>query len=342
MALYILPPKRTGLQEFTEGVQPYIQQAFAMLLQKQAAEQEQQKAMRQLTDMGLAERKLTPQGEKYAASQLKSIEEGAPIQAEMPQIPEKYKTYQINKEKISKYPGLKIPLAGGVEYNVPQPDIYSQMFAYQNASGQNKEDIIYRDVFGKEIPQSEAEADIAQGNTDYFISRKETTRSGIKEVPISKPADLDKAQAKKIKSDFIIDQAKENLATIQEVKKGINYFGAYGMIPAIPSVQPEKYNWQVNIERLLAGKMIDLMTQMKEASKTGATGFGQLSEKEGQILREASTSLKKGLNPEDAMRYLDQMENALNKIIQSKTSKVNISLSDKEAYQEYLRVTGGQ
>jgi hypothetical protein len=36
------------------------------------------------------------------------------------------------------------------------------------------------------------------------------------------------------------------------------------------------------------------------------------------------------------------MENALNKIIQSKTSKVNISLSDKEAYQEYLRVTGGQ
>jgi hypothetical protein len=54
---------------------------------------------------------------------------------------------------------------------------------------------------------------------------------------------------------------------------------------------------------------------MKSASKTGATGFGQLSEKEGQILREASTALNKGLPPKEAQKLLDTMKVKLQKVL---------------------------
>ncbi len=128
----------------------------------------------------------------------------------------------------------------------------------------------------------------------------------------------EKLKQQEEKSQFIKDSAQDALNTISEIEKGIGHFGLYGQLPSIPGTP--RYTWETNINKLLSGKMIDLMTQMKEASKTGATGFGRLSEKEGQILREASTALKRGLPPEKAQEYLNSMKSALQKVI----SKTNI------------------
>jgi hypothetical protein len=57
---------------------------------------------------------------------------------------------------------------------------------------------------------------------------------------------------------------------------------------------------------------------MKEASKTGATGFGQLNVKELETLKNASTALKKDLPKEDAVRYINDMKSAVQKIIDNK------------------------
>ena len=72
------------------------------------------------------------------------------------------------------------------------------------------------------------------------------------------------------------------------------------------------------------------MTKMKEASKTGATGFGQLSEKELKVLKEASTALKKIMNPKDAQRYLDKMEFMLQRIVSGNSDNEFSQMSDEE------------
>ncbi len=118
----------------------------------------------------------------------------------------------------------------------------------------------------------------------------------------------------KFASQEVIDTAQDALNTIAEVKNGLQYFGAGALIPPIPTLQPEKIKWRANLDKLLSGRVIDVMTTMKKASKTGATGFGQLSNKELQVLREASTALKRTLSPNDAKEILDNMENKLKKV----------------------------
>ena len=57
------------------------------------------------------------------------------------------------------------------------------------------------------------------------------------------------------------------------------------------------------------------MSEMKRVSKTGATGFGQLSEKELAVLQNASTALSSDLSPEDALELLDEMERIQKKFL---------------------------
>ena len=127
----------------------------------------------------------------------------------------------------------------------------------------------------------------------------------------------DAEQAQSGKDELLRQGAEENLNAIGEAKKGIKYFGAMGNVPTIvaPSTilsggaeyAPRK-NWETNINKVLSQKVIDVMTAMKQASKTGATGFGQLSNKELGVLQEASTALKRDLAPQDAEKYLNEME----------------------------------
>lgn len=124
----------------------------------------------------------------------------------------------------------------------------------------------------------------------------------------------EKKQQLETKSQFVKDSALDALNTIAEVEKGISNFGLFGSLPSIPGSQ--RANWEANVNKLLSGKVIDVMTKMKEASKTGATGFGQLSEKELKVLQEASTALKRRLSSKDAQRYLNEMKSKLQKIAQ--------------------------
>ena len=71
--------------------------------------------------------------------------------------------------------------------------------------------------------------------------------------------------------------------------------------------------------------MLDVIAEMKSASKTGATGFGQLSEREGQILRDASTALNRGLSPKDAQKYLNEIKLIANKIYSGDANQVELT-----------------
>lgn len=116
-------------------------------------------------------------------------------------------------------------------------------------------------------------------------------------------------------SEFIKESALDALSTISEVEQGIGHFGLTGQLPSIPGTSRAK--WEANVNKLLSGKVIALMSEMKRVSKTGASGFGQLSQKELLVLQEASTALKRSLSPDDAQQILTEMKMKLRKVAQS-------------------------
>jgi hypothetical protein len=127
--------------------------------------------------------------------------------------------------------------------------------------------------------------------------------------------------AEKKQEEYIQSGAQDMLNTIAEVKKGVSNFGAMGGVPSTPWDYDRK-NWESNVDKLLSKRVIDLMTEMKQASKTGATGMGALSEKELAVLQNASTALKRSIGPEQAEKILNDMEQALNKVLTGKTQGV--------------------
>lgn len=134
----------------------------------------------------------------------------------------------------------------------------------------------------------------------------------------------DAAEAQRNKEEMIRQDAEAQLSAIQQAKKGKKYFGMMGNLPtwAAPSTitsfggeYGQRKEWENNINRLLSGKVIDLMNKMKSASRTGATGFGQLNKSELQLLKDASTVLSKDLPGDIAMKYLNDMERIYQKML---------------------------
>lgn len=132
------------------------------------------------------------------------------------------------------------------------------------------------------------------------------------------------AQQQQLKNELARSEGLSQLQAIRSTRKGLNFFGPYGgelkstiggfPNPLVGTSYPggskisDRTNWEANLGNLESTKMIETMMKMKEASKTGATGFGQLTEKEGQVLREASMKLRRNLSPQDAKPLIDQME----------------------------------
>lgn len=299
MSITYIPRQKSGMEAFNESFSPYLQQAFSILLQKKLQDQQRQQSIEQTQKMfpEAFTQSLNPAGQaKYNMDIVSPDMRESALSQVMPSIPQQYKQTAFNPQAAQKYPGLGMNFrTGEMEYKVPTPDIFTQIANYNNAksSGLIPEGMDITGVSGKNV---QIGSDVPRKKFEMEEAEKQTQLQD--------------------KTDFIINQAQDSLNTISEVKSGISNFGLTGQLPSIPGTK--RYIWETNINKLLSGKMIDLMVTMKEASKTGATGFGQLSEKEGQILREASTALKRGLPPEKAKEYLDKMEIVLKKVIQKK------------------------
>jgi hypothetical protein len=143
----------------------------------------------------------------------------------------------------------------------------------------------------------------------------------------------DNAEKNRLEGEVLVSGARDTLKTIKRVKERIGEFGLTGNIPKIWGTTA--YDWQSNVDQLLSKKIVDLMAEMKRVSKTGATGFGQLNEKELAVLQNASTALKKGTSPERAAVYLKDMEDALNKIISGADNSQNVPYSGKTDFQNF-------
>ena len=124
----------------------------------------------------------------------------------------------------------------------------------------------------------------------------------------------EKRFAQEKETTLLRNQAHDILDSISEIERSLRYFGAAGDIPAFPG-EYDKKNWEANIDMLKGKLVLDVMAQLKRASRTGSTGFGQLSEKELKLLQDSATQLKKGLSEKDAQRYLNRIKKASEKIL---------------------------
>lgn len=182
-------------------------------------------------------------------------------------------------------------------------------------------------------------------------------------ITAAKQMELDEAEkANKEAEEQGRLSAQDMLDTISQIKAGKQYFGPGGDLPsqvAPSSFNPiknpitplgfdsEEYgkraNWQSNMNKIVASKVFETIQKMQAASKTGATGLGPISEPEFKALQSASTALNKTLNPQDAMRILDEMEAIQRKFLKLPTEQAqstSTGMPDDQAYQEYLKMVG--
>jgi len=185
-------------------------------------------------------------------------------------------------------------------------------------------DWLMKQQISQQIKSAEAERDFERKKAleEYKVGLKPKKEKSAKEIKAEMDIE-DIERKKKLSSENVINSAQDTLDTIDEVEKGIEYFGwGKGYPGAFPTLIPgsPRAKWEANINKLLSSKILDIMSKLKEASRTGSTGFGQLSEKELKVLQESSTALKRNLSPEDAQEILSDMKVKLEKILQDKNA----------------------
>lgn len=71
---------------------------------------------------------------------------------------------------------------------------------------------------------------------------------------------------------------------------------------------------QAALDRLSSQLIVNLITEMKQASKTGATGFGQLSDREGRILESAAAQLSQAQSEPQFLQAMKEVRDSINRI----------------------------
>lgn len=95
------------------------------------------------------------------------------------------------------------------------------------------------------------------------------------------------------------------------------------------------------IKRLKSMLIIDLVGQMKTQSRTGATGFGQLSVKELGVLENAASKLDPSLDEKTFEDELKRIKQHLKKILQPKDGLTPTNTIKKPTAQELIQKYGG-
>lgn len=133
-----------------------------------------------------------------------------------------------------------------------------------------------------------------------------------------------------IKSQNSIKMASETIKTIDHLIKNKNYFGS--LEGRILPVFPGKIKFDKNFKNLQANAVIDVLSKMKSQSRTGATGFGALNEKELGIIIDSASKLDTKLDENTAEEYLNEMKANLQTIIDR----------EKNGYENVGQMTQGQ
>lgn len=91
-----------------------------------------------------------------------------------------------------------------------------------------------------------------------------------------------------------------------------------------------------NIQTLQSKGLLNVIQGLKELSATGATGFGPLSQSEGELLKASIANLKRTLGTKDFKKQVDAL------IEQAESSKGIVNRQFKTSYGDFLSGAGGR
>lgn len=160
---------------------------------------------------------------------------------------------------------------------------------------------------------------------ETFVSPKEQLDMDWRQSQMDKNTrEQDEAvMAKDTAQTAIKDRAERNLATVEEIEKGIGFFGPYGDAPSLLTSAgglrkghyDARSNWEANLDRLRGELTFEKIQELKNASETGATGLGPVSEIEFKTLTDSATALRRNLGPAEAAKHIKIIKDTYNKIL---------------------------
>lgn len=113
----------------------------------------------------------------------------------------------------------------------------------------------------------------------------------------------------------VIDSTDDALATIQRLRNHAGY-RALGTVmgdaaTGVPLLRTDAKGANAILETIKAQSLINTLSALKSASSTGASGFGSLTEKEGQALQSSMANLSTAQSHADLDSALNQIETIL-------------------------------
>lgn len=167
----------------------------------------------------------------------------------------------------------------------------------------------------------------------------QTQRMGAEErvrASEEKRTGVEKEQAQR--GAALTDQANETIRLANELEQHPGFSQVFGAripyLTSIPGTNAAGAN--ARLEQLKSRLTIDQIMQMKAQSRTGATGFGQLSDREGAILTNAAGRLQQAQSEDEAKLALRDIRNTLNTVkARSGGTATTVPLSADELIRKY-------
>lgn len=147
-----------------------------------------------------------------------------------------------------------------------------------------------------------------------------------KENPAAIQKRLDDTNKASSNKKAYLDKTNESLSVIKDLMddagnlttEGARAVGKSSIGNWIPTTKG--YSGGLKINKLRNEQVLNLIKELKEQSKTGATGMGNMSNKDLSVINNAATLLDSGLDEEEFKKQLAIVKSELNDIVQRLSS----------------------
>lgn len=173
---------------------------------------------------------------------------------------------------------------------------------------------------------------------------------GATKADIAAQAKQDKEEAKRRDEKIDAKARHESLSATmndlaslsQAIKDSPDLQNIQGYTGKLRAVVPgsRAYDMMADLKKLSSQSMIATIERMKAQSKTGATGFGQLSNQEGEILRSALANLDTLQSTEALKKNLNAIITTARSAIARSQSAIDSKYGDKQGRTEVKRQRG--
>ena len=171
----------------------------------------------------------------------------------------------------------------------------------------------------------------AEGKFDYELA-KDAKTAYSEGIEASKKATTEEAQADTAGRTMVSAISNMNDAMIRMGNRSNEFFGA-GFFGKGASIFPgtSAYDQVADVEFLQSNVALNAMSELKELSPTGSTGFGALSEKELRVLTDKYANLNPFVSADLFQNNLKQLQGEFNNMLDNAWNKHSKEYSPEAA-----------